>query len=101
MFTLVNSDGNLIMFRCCECDETIFLEKHQLKTITPDYVILDDNTEITCEKCGISHPKSEKFISLEPQYISCDFQTAPESNLPFWMTRDITTEELMRTIIFD
>ena len=101
MFMLTNSDGRFIMLRCCECDETRFLEKHHFKTITSDYVILDDNTEIRCEKCGITHPESDRYIALESQISYNTPQTAPESNLPFWMTRDITTEELMRTIIFD
>ncbi|MBE6845444.1 MAG: hypothetical protein E7508_07015 [Ruminococcus sp.] len=101
MFILTNSDGRFILLRCCECGETAVFERNQFKTLTPDYVILKDNQKITCEKCGTPQPDSDKFISLEPQFVSDNSQTVPESKLPFWATREITSEELMRTIIFD
>lgn len=101
MFILANSDGRFIMLRCCECGETQLIEKQYFSAVTPDHVILKDNAKLTCKNCNSFQPVSERYICLEPQITNASPQTAPQSNLPFWMTRDITTEELMRTVIFD
>lgn len=101
MFILANSDGRFIMLRCCECGETQFIEKQYFSAVTSDHVILKDNARLTCKNCNSVHTDSESYICLEPQITNASSQTAPESDLPFWMTRDITTEELMRTVIFD
>ncbi len=100
MFILANSLGRFVMLRCCECGENLFVETDKFKEITEDYVILKDNAKITCNKCGVSQPNNERFIPLEVQIIHNSPQ-APDSMLPFWMTRDITTEELLGAISYD
>lgn len=101
MFILANSDGRFILLRCCECGETVLIEKDKFKSISTDYVILKNDVKITCEKCGISHPKEDRYIPLEPQIIHEEYLQSPSSNLPFWMTRDVTTEEILGAIIYD
>lgn len=99
MFILANSSGRFIMLRCCECDKTMFVETDKFKTIAEDHVVLKDNINISCDNCGKSQPNDKKYIPLEQQIIREQYQ--PTSNLPYWMTRDITTEELMSAITWD
>ena len=101
MFTLANSDGRFIMLRCLECGQAAYFEKDKFETITPDCVILKDNINITCEKCGASQSKDKKVIHLEPQTTAPVYNSAPDSKLPYWFTRDITSEELCRAIVAD
>lgn len=101
MFTLANSDGRFIMLRCLECGQTAYFEKDNFETITPDCVILKNNINITCEKCGASQSKDKKVIHLEPQTAAPKYDSTPDSKLPFWMTRDITSEELCRAIVVE
>lgn len=101
MFILANYSEHLVMLRCCECRQYTFVETDKFKTITHDYVILKDYAKITCENCGASQLQEERYIPLEPQTIREEFLTPPKSKLPFWATRPITTEELLRAIDYD
>lgn len=100
MFILANSSGRFVMLRCCECGENLFVETDKFKKITENHVILKDDIKVTCDKCKVSQPENERFIPLEPQIIRNSPQPS-DSNLPFWMTRDITTEELLGAVIYD
>ncbi|MDE7293576.1 MAG: hypothetical protein K2N72_04040 [Oscillospiraceae bacterium] len=84
----------------CECGNEIYIDTDNFKEVTETYVILKKNAKVTCPKCGKSQPRNERFIPQEPQIIR-NAPTAKKSKLPFWMTREATTEEIMRTIIAD
>ena len=66
-----------------------------------EILISEKDAKIACEKCGISHPKEDRYIPLEPQIIREEYLQSPSSNLPFWMTREVTTEEILGAIIYD
>ena len=100
MFTLANSDGRFIMLRCIECSQAAYFEKDKFEKITPECVILKDNINITCEKCGAVQPKDKKIITLEPQNAAPNYDSSTKSDLPYWLTRDISSEEMMRAVIF-
>lgn len=106
MFTLLstllaNEPPYCVTLHCCECENNFFAECGKFETITPDCVILKDNINITCEKCGTSQPKDKKVIYFEPQTAVPKNDSVPNSKLPFWMTRDITSEELCRSIVVE
>lgn len=100
MFILANYSEHLVMLRCCECRQYTFVETDKFSTITPDHVILKDDVKICCENCSSKQPQDERYLPLEPQIISDEYVTTPENDLPFW-AKPITTEELLRAIIYD
>lgn len=90
-----------VSLRCCECSDTLLVDTDKFQTITPDHVILKENVNITCEKCGASQPKGDNFITFETELPSAEISTAPMSDIPYWMKRHITAKELLRAIHID
>lgn len=86
----------------CECGSQIEVDTDNFKEVQKTYVILKDNVKVTCPKCGKSQPRNERYIPQEPQIIRNTY-TSPDkkSKAPFWMTRPITTQELMSAIDFN
>lgn len=92
----------VIVLRCCECRNTIMVNTDNFETVKKDYVILKDNVKVTCPKCGKSQPRNERYIPQEPQIIRNTYVCPDKkSKAPFWMTRPITTEELLTAIDFN
>lgn len=85
----------------CECGNSISVDTDDFEDVKHDYVIIKKNVTVTCPKCGRSYTPDDRYISLESQVIREQSDTASDSKLPYWMTRDVTTEELLRAIIYD
>lgn len=98
---LANEPPYCVTLHCCECGNNFLADCNNFETITPDCVILKNNINITCEKCGASQSKDKKVIHLEPQTAAPKYDSVHASKLPFWMTRDITPEELCRAIVVE
>ncbi|MDD6991612.1 MAG: hypothetical protein PUI48_07275 [Oscillospiraceae bacterium] len=90
-----------VSLRCCECGEDHLVDTDKFQTISHDFVVLKDNVKLSCERCGSTQPQDERYIPLEPQIIREEYLPSTESKLPYWMERDVTTEELLRAIVFD
>lgn len=85
----------------CECGDSISVDTDNFEEVDHDYVIIKPNVTVTCSKCGRTYTPKDRYIPLEPQIIREEYQPSPDSNLPYWMTRDVTTEELLRAIVYD
>ena len=106
MFKLTGymDDEKTAMLRC-ECGKVKTITYSNLSIHYSKYCMLKDGVELICPYCG--RKQTEKYIPLESQSVNVQNQTSSKhqhlsaSNLPYWMTRDITTEELMSAITWD
>lgn len=85
----------------CDCGDNISVDTDNFEEVTHDYVIIKKNVVVICSKCGRTFKPDDRYISLEPQNVCEQYQSSSISNPPYWLTRDITTEELLRAIIYD
>lgn len=107
MFKLISSSDVGVILRCQYCENLQSFSKECFEDIQPNMVIFKQNYKvITCHACRKTHHINSRTIKRElptPSFSQTVHTPKPsnKSKLPFWMTREATTEEIMRTIIAD
>lgn len=84
----------------CDCGNSISVDTDNFEDVKHDYVIIKKNVTVTCSKCGHTYTPNDRYIRLEQQNRE-QYQPSPDSNLTYWMTRDITSEELLGAIVYN
>lgn len=80
MFQIISNDPQGFVMLRCQCGQCKFTE-HNLYDFEDgnNCVILKDNTNITCDKCSLSHSSSEqKFILKETEVPASVARHLPE-----------------------
>lgn len=105
MFKLIECNRNykFVLLRCQSCSESEAFDNDNFESLEPQSVTVKRGVKIICSKCGNSQPIDNRIITLEPQndLITPAPVHTQKSNLPFWLTRNVTAKELMRTIDFN
>lgn len=106
MFKLIECDHRykFILLRCLECNDGNAFDNDNFEVLQKDKVVIKKGVNIICPKCGASQPMNERLLTLEsptslPVQPKC--RGTKKSQPPFWMTRPITTQELMSAIDFN
>lgn len=84
----------------CDCGNSISVDTDNFEDVKHDYVIIKKNVAVTCSKCGHTYTPNDRYIRLEQQNRE-QLKPYPDSNLPYWMTRDITSEEILGAIVYN